>query len=105
MKSNRFSLFALFAALAFACLAIALVASRLEIARLKSELSRALPIREIDIVVQVEKATAKIGLPVNTTEIVYDQSGGTYLVAFTYFDPPDGIKKTGSVKLTSQGGG
>ena len=87
------------------CLAFALLVSRQEIWRLKVELSRAMPCREIEVLSQVEDQAAKMGVPVQSTELLFDQTTETYVVVFRYVHPTERVTGDGKVTLTKQGNG
>ncbi|TWT79495.1 hypothetical protein CA13_08970 [Planctomycetes bacterium CA13] len=99
MKRFRISLASLLLFVPIVALSIALHRSRSEIARLRSQLDTVFPSPELDIAIQVERATANAGIPVDTTMIQYNPVGATYMVGFTYIDPKDGSPGSGTIKL------
>ena len=101
----KYSIRNLLTATVFVCLVIALFVSRLEISRLNVELSRAMPIREIEILSQVEEQAAKMGVPVEATEVLFDQTTETYVVVFRYTHPIDRVQGGGKLTLSKRNAG
>ena len=99
----KYSIRNILVATVFVCLVAALFVSRQEISRLKVELSRAMPFREIEVLSQVEEQAAKMGIPVEATEILFDQTTETYIVVFRYVHPIDRVVGDDKVTLTKQG--
>lgn len=105
MKRFRISLSTVLLLTAVAALTIGLVQSRLQTTRLESEIQSLTPLRELDIVAQVEAATASIGIPAVVESLAYNGNGPTYLVSYAYQDPDSGARKTSSFLLTHEGDG
>ena len=97
MKRIRFSLTSMFLVTAIVALVIALAYSRYEVAQLTKEFNSVVPLREIEIASQIERATADARMPVTVTSSMY--TGNTYVIGFEYFDPKTGARRNSSFKL------
>jgi hypothetical protein len=84
-------------------LVIALAYSRFEVAQLTRELKSVVPLREMEIASQIERATADAKMPVTVQSTMY--SGNTYLIGFEYFDPKSGTRTSSSFKLRYEDNG
>jgi hypothetical protein len=84
-------------------LVIALAYSRFEVAQLTKELDSVVPLREMEIASQIERATADAKMPVTVQSTMY--SGNTYLIGFEYFDPKSGTRTSSSFKLRYEDNG
>ena len=103
MKRIRFSLSSMFLVTTIVALVIALAYSRFEVAQLTKELNSVVPLREMEIASQIERATADAEMPVTVKSTMY--SGNTYLIGFEYFDPKTGARTSSSFKLRYENNG
>ena len=103
MKRIRFSLTSMFLVTTIVALVIALAYSRFEVAQLSRELNNVVPLREMEIMSQIERATADAKMPVTVNRTMY--TGNTYLIGFEYFDPKTGARTSSSFKLRYENNG
>ena len=103
MKRVRFSLTSMFLLTTIVALVIALAYSRFEVAQLTRELNSVVPMREMEVASQIERATADAKMPVTVKSTMY--SANTYLIEFEYFDPKTGTRTTSSFKLRYENNG
>jgi hypothetical protein len=97
MKRIRFSLSSIFLFTTIVALVTALAYSRFEVAQLTRELKNVVPLREMEVISQIEQATADAKMPVTVVNMKY--FGNTYLIGFEYFDPKNGARISSSFKL------
>lgn len=103
MKRIRFSLASMFLVTTVVALLIALACSRFEVAQLTRELNSVVPLREIELASQIERATADAKTPVAVKSTMY--TGSTYLIVFEYFDPKTGTRTSSSFILRYENNG
>lgn len=105
MKLMRYTISALLLLTAVTALSIALVHARIRVASLEKEVNSLSPLRELDIVAQVEDATAEFGVPATVQSLAFDPTGPTYLVSYAYHAPDSGALQTSTFLLTYKGDG
>ena len=103
MKRIRFSLTSMFLVTTIVALVIALAYSRFEVAQLSKELNSIVPLREMEIIAQIERTTADAKMPVTVKSTMY--TGNNYLIGFEYFDPKTGARTASSFILRFENNG